>query len=1452
MFFRRKRQKPKRTPLQRVIRAAAWVGLTLLVAYVCLPLWAPTGLIRDYLADDLSQQLGVDVRIDTVSLSWSGGVEIRNLQIDSPEGFDDRPMIIVPRILADLAPIEMLISKQIAWMVIESPQVFAEIRSDGKLNLSSLEKLHFDIETQQISVRQAQAEICLPQHEPTLKVQIHDAEFFAGQVQQLGRVTMSAAMDQDTRWAPVSLRLSAGNEPDVAANAVFNFANIELEPLKLDKLLGLPLQKLSGLCRGSLELQVDSQGVVDSFSFHVQIRNLDAQPVNGPRLPVIDEAYLRIVAAYDPLIGHLNIQSASVRLPGIDLTGRAELHRDVWKGSWQSISELELEGQIRLDQLSALLGGQAELPGEFHTTGPLNVQLSIKQDEMQVRTRLSAQGDEMTIHRGAIEIKPAGGPLGVTVASKLDLREWRLEITDAKLHAGENEFVATGQIEDLRKLARQLDPRDGPPSLQAMLRSLALAKGRGEWQIRDWASLGRLISADTIQSNVSDMSDVSKSIQPNSAIHGEWSLHQPGQPDMQLSVSVPAGIGLTVGQAFAKPVDSELRLELAGSIDRDRPAMNDCSASLRLGDGVISVDNASLTLSAGDSPDQPVAAIKGDLQATNIEAILQHLPVAARLMGSAVRGDIRGHCEATIQGNQSRAIISFDLTDVDIRAGRAFVKSAGDEAKISASLLFNFTDTNPRCQAVIIGEMPGAAVALTAAGPNSPLRFSGKATFFDASRLAKLSPFVADALAGGELSGRVELEGDAEMIENNLKVVLNCNADELAMTGGGKRKRRKNAGTPLQFELTTQIDLSAGEPVGMDIDRLFARLGNSEAELRGHMDLPDAKPHSATQPAYPTLPVQANGRVSLHFDDALLDLLPELAAPARKHSMSGRITASASIHADSQEYLANVRLDASQFAMGEYRLKWSDDTNAVQLQLQKPLSLPAGGDIQLSASSDLSRIRLKSTAIKLGQTRIDATGLIHLGNDASILNRRATKAAVHVVMQTGPSEQLVQFAPGLKRFQPTGNALLTGHLLYGPSGWKIASVDLSCEKLSARHAGKDISIAGTLSLREICLDQDENVTIGSLKTDGLELYAGDNHGWLIAELTNLPHKPTGRFDLLVEHLDTQDLSDWLSGEPARSADTQPASEPLALTPKQAAALAKDAENLLKTFRESLGEASLDGRVCINRFKTFDPSVEQSYEMRHLELNARAKRGRISLAYAGGLNGGTTRGRYSFDLDEDAPVVTYETSLRDLIATKNIQPQLARYFPGNTVSGLFNRTETSTIPLTDLLANTLDFRHQLHPVGRAETIATDGLLIGRAAPGSITRIFPGLNMAEYRYKKMTSYATFRPNGWAENDMVFSGNMYDTYINGTTDANNIGNYELGLILLGTPQSADWNHRYRQGRIPIFRVNARIEGGKMHDEKVTYLWPNETLFVVFLENNIFYRLWLNAQKDRPATPG
>jgi hypothetical protein len=194
-----------------------------------------------------------------------------------------------------------------------------------------------------------------------------------------------------------------------------------------------------------------------------------------------------------------------------------------------------------------------------------------------------------------------------------------------------------------------------------------------------------------------------------------------------------------------------------------------------------------------------------------------------------------------------------------------------------------------------------------------------------------------------------------------------------------------------------------------------------------------------------------------------------------------------------------------------------------------------------------------------------------------------------------------------------------------------------------------------------------------------------------------------------------------------------------------------------------------------------------------------------------------------------------------MADESIQPQLAKQFPGNMMYGLFSRTENVTMSLRQVVAQAMDPSAPVWPDGSAKTVATDGLLAGRAVPGFVTRIFPGLNLTHYRYNKMTAFAAYEPNGTAINDMVFSGQTYDIYIEGTTDPNNIGRYEIGLILLGTPQSAEWNHTYRQGRIPLLKVKARIEGGQMHDESVTFVYPNESLFIIFLKNNIFYRLWL-----------
>ena len=82
------------------------------------------------------------------------------------------------------------------------------------------------------------------------------------------------------------------------------------------------------------------------------------------------------------------------------------------------------------------------------------------------------------------------------------------------------------------------------------------------------------------------------------------------------------------------------------------------------------------------------------------------------------------------------------------------------------------------------------------------------------------------------------------------------------------------------------------------------------------------------------------------------------------------------------------------------------------------------------------------------------------------------------------------------------------------------------------------------------------------------------------------------------------------------------------------------------------------------------------------------------------------------------------------------------------------------------------------------------------------------------------------------------------------NGIARYEIGLILLGTPQSPEFNHQLRQGRIIILKFKARIANRRFYDEEISYPLPTETAYKIFLENNIFYRLWLAAGKKQKTT--
>ena len=372
----------------------------------------------------------------------------------------------------------------------------------------------------------------------------------------------------------------------------------------------------------------------------------------------------------------------------------------------------------------------------------------------------------------------------------------------------------------------------------------------------------------------------------------------------------------------------------------------------------------------------------------------------------------------------------------------------------------------------------------------------------------------------------------------------------------------------------------------------------------------------------------------------------------------------------------------------------------------------------------------------------------------------------------------------------------------------------------------------------------ESASVARLRFQGLEFRVGKSHGWVVADISNFPAAAKGSAHMLAERLDAQELSAWIEDPNAPKSDP---ARPWKLTVAQHRAVASDTRRLASLMATYLAKAELAVKVSADSFRTYDKSVMLPYEVQHVELSAAVNKGLFNLSYTAGLNGGLLHDTAAGNLADANSAVQCQTVLEGVLAEDNIKPQLAKFFPTNTILGTFSKREKSAAPLIDLLGMSLDARWPIIRVGENKTVAVEGFTQGRAAPEFVTRIFPGLNLAKYNYSKMTAFAELRPDGTVYNDMVYDGKVYDLFMEGTTDINGLGKYEIGLILLGTPQSAQWNHTYRQGRIPLLNFQARIEGGKMHDVQVSYLWPNETLFTIFLKNNIFYRIWLAGGNNK-----
>ena len=519
--------------------------------------------------------------------------------------------------------------------------------------------------------------------------------------------------------------------------------------------------------------------------------------------------------------------------------------------------------------------------------------------------------------------------------------------------------------------------------------------------------------------------------------------------------------------------------------------------------------------------------------------------------------------------------------------------------------------------------------------------------------------------------------------------------------------------------------------------------------------------------------------------------------------------------------------------------------------------------VRIQAPADLSTLTVDLSEGQLGGLAV--SGRATLDRSTSIAEGTLSLRADHA----GALEAL---APALQPLAVAGGFHVDTRWQVDEDGIGAVS-QFGADNLALTHNDLTLALSGDGAIETAFHRRDKTLTLAAIRLDGLRFEVGRTRGWLVADLTGptvstaaltllarsqpkpiAPLAFSGEAHLIAERVDAHQLSQWLDPKPwmvipPELVFLRESGSPVPkISPEEIADLHEQAQLKLEQLLPHMRAGNVTFRATIDHMRSYNPLIARVFNLRNMQVTGSLIDGQFQLAYAAGLNSGTLRRWYDIDWTQPAPLLRYGTDIRNARAEANIQPLVEWQFPGNIVTGFFNHREDFTTPLVDGIAHILHPRCPLRPTGTAKTVTIDGSAEGQAAPKIVTKLFPGLNTAKYRYERMTAFETHKPNGDVTSDMVFTGPSYDTYMEGTTDIHHIGRYEIGVILLASPQSHEWNHAYRLGRIPVLKFEGRIDDGRMFDVSVSYPLPTESAYVIFLKNNLLYRVWLvNKQRRR-----
>ena len=1399
-------------------RVAILLAVLVLLAYALMPYWLPESLLKDKIISDIKTKSNLRATIGSVSYSWSEGVVIKDLIIYSDENFGAKPMVKIPQMTSSFSPLKTMLTNRFDWIVLKNMQVNAKLNSEGQLNLAPIQKLKSDLEPDRVSIANSTFTLTLPETPNKLALHVTDMQIYQGKMKKLGHLTMSAMLNQPGNYAPVTMRLT-GDEllsKNLLAEAEFHFSNIDLSQVPT---LGLNIDKMQGKASGKFICQVKQNLQIDRFVLDIQASDFKVKSSARMNLPRIKKAQLAVEANVDAFAQQMQIKKAKLTIPGADLAGSADVNFSIFAGDPTGLTNLKCTGKVFPNQLRTLLQNKPTTENNFKITGPVTLAAQLKNSNTKLNLNLNLSCDKSEISAAKRVIKPADLPMQTELSLTINPQDDLLSIQKFNLQLAENSSTITGQI-SYSKIANIIEYSIYKTNISHPTADLIRALKTGEFR------------ADFTLNNLSRFNWIAPDFfadkKLSGALKASATLTKSSNPQLAFSAVLNKKQAIQIGNIFHKPKDTPA--SFTGTFCISTTKQNNLLFQnfdlnfIPANDAWLAIRNARFSL-------DNCAIATANLNIEKVESISKFFPMLA-VDNLKIKGACSSNIEIRLQNENLASKANFNLTKTSIAYKNSFNKPS--QKKFDCTLKFIILSN-------LQTKKPEHLINVSANSDNSSFTFttaqcSGR-TFLEniilnarakPSDLKIFFPQLKNYFQIDDHSGRCNLTLKTYPAKNNrftfsidtntkyFKLskpgLLNLRTENTKLSAKGAAKFSNNKLHILNSMIQTDIDNTKSSTQ-------FACC----FDIKNLSNFATAKITNAHQ-FFDSFKLENSSNFSMGF---IAYTFPSTQSFIDKYHLVGKMKASTNVNYNKNILSISTSLNA-------------DNLSAVyKNQFAKTPDKDARLNLAFSTADNFKTVTIKAAKLKLDKSKISAVGKVTPSKFSTNQDNRFANINLKIKADFDLNSLSKLSGDLRQKFAPAGklttSALLatnskTGKLnLTVSNNFKDASLIYNTQKIALK--GKAIFILNEFSTNLFSQSYSKlpDDLITKFSTDQLEVKLGDDKLWVVADLKR-NGSLNGTFDLIINKLDSKKLSDLVTSSLPSDFDN-----------KQARQTSKSLANLLKN---QLTDAKITGSIYAKNLQLWDPKVESYLHMELLTGKINISDSLLSFQSRGAIHGGTMKMICSVNFTDNIPQVVSSTDISGVAVSEDFQAQISQDFPGNNVKGFFDRKENVKYALADFIAGQLKPELPVVKIGQATMLAKNGTIIGKGAPDFLANIFPGLNLTEYHYDRMTGVTIFNSDGSADNEMICQG-KYNIYIIGKTDIDRKINYTVGLILV-RGASAQWHLDWKQGRVPMLKVSGTIKKGKLIDASTKVPWPDESLLEVFLENNVFYRGWINYKND------